>query len=183
MERFSIDTIEFNVDGSIKRDAQGQPIPTYTQAIIEGFVPVFTGCHYAGARVSRRADGCSSIQHPPPMFSPRRHGRRTGLCLRSHAQAVYAQLLPVTAAPFTDYKARVCVFFFARWRLVWLASGTHRCADAILKPRAAPSSAMSACSSNRPRRMPIAIKPCACHHTWFRTLISRINSSRSRVAR
>ena len=43
MQLFSIGLVELNVDGSIKRDANGQPIPTYNQEIIGGFARVFTG--------------------------------------------------------------------------------------------------------------------------------------------
>jgi uncharacterized protein (DUF1800 family) len=48
MQLFSIGLVELNNDGSVKLDAQNQPIPTYNQAIIEGFAHVFTGWNYAG---------------------------------------------------------------------------------------------------------------------------------------
>ncbi|MGA0799831.1 MAG: DUF1800 domain-containing protein [Steroidobacteraceae bacterium] len=47
MQLFSIGLVELNLDGSIKRDAAGQPIPTYNQDIIEGFARVFTGWKWA----------------------------------------------------------------------------------------------------------------------------------------
>jgi uncharacterized protein (DUF1800 family) len=47
MQLFSIGLLELNPDGSSKRDAQNQPIPTYNQAIIEGFANVFTGWKWA----------------------------------------------------------------------------------------------------------------------------------------
>ena len=64
MQLFSIGLIELNNDGSAKLDAQNQPIPTYTQAIIEGFAHVFTGWNYAGARSfngARRTDANQTI--------------------------------------------------------------------------------------------------------------------------
>lgn len=43
MQLFSIGLVELNLDGSVRLDAQGQPIPTYDQDAIEGFARVFTG--------------------------------------------------------------------------------------------------------------------------------------------
>jgi len=48
MQLFSIGLVKLNNDGSVKLDAQNQPIPTYSQEIIEGFAHVFTGWNYAG---------------------------------------------------------------------------------------------------------------------------------------
>lgn len=49
MQLFTIGLVELDVDGTVRTDAQGQPIPTYTQEIIEGFAHVYTGWHFAGA--------------------------------------------------------------------------------------------------------------------------------------
>lgn len=43
MQLFSIGLVQLNVDGTTRRDADGQPIPTYNQEIISGFARVFTG--------------------------------------------------------------------------------------------------------------------------------------------
>ena len=43
MQLFSIGLVELNLDGSVRRDSSGQPIPTYNQEIIGGFARVFTG--------------------------------------------------------------------------------------------------------------------------------------------
>ena len=43
MQLFTIGLVELNIDGTVKRDANGQPIPTYTQDTIRGFARVFTG--------------------------------------------------------------------------------------------------------------------------------------------
>ena len=48
MQLFSIGLVELNQDGSVRLNAQNEPIPTYDQAIIEGFAHVFTGWTYAG---------------------------------------------------------------------------------------------------------------------------------------
>lgn len=49
MQLFTIGLVELNPDGTPRLDAQNQEIPTYDQAIIEGFAHVNTGWHYAGA--------------------------------------------------------------------------------------------------------------------------------------
>ena len=48
MQLFAIGLVELDQDGSVRRDASGEPIPTYDQAVIEGFAHVFTGWHWAG---------------------------------------------------------------------------------------------------------------------------------------
>lgn len=55
MQLFSIGLVELNIDGSVRTDNQGQPIPTYDQAIIEGFAHVYTGWTYAGSPQFRGA--------------------------------------------------------------------------------------------------------------------------------
>ncbi|MGH8285066.1 MAG: DUF1800 domain-containing protein, partial [Steroidobacteraceae bacterium] len=49
MQLFTVGLVELNIDGSVKHDGQGRPIPTYDQAIIEGFAHVYTGWTYSGA--------------------------------------------------------------------------------------------------------------------------------------
>ncbi|MBT8082411.1 MAG: DUF1800 domain-containing protein [Gammaproteobacteria bacterium] len=51
MQLFSIGLVELNIDGSDKLDANSEPIPTYDQAIIEGFAHVFTGWTWANSPV------------------------------------------------------------------------------------------------------------------------------------
>ena len=47
MQLMSIGLVELNLDGSVKLDGSGQPIPTYDQSIIEGFARVFTGWNWS----------------------------------------------------------------------------------------------------------------------------------------
>jgi uncharacterized protein (DUF1800 family) len=47
MQLFAIGLVELNVDGTQRRDASGNAIPTYNQDIIEGFARVFTGWRWA----------------------------------------------------------------------------------------------------------------------------------------
>jgi len=46
LQLFSIGLYELNLDGTLKVDQAGMPIPTYTQAQVEGFAKVFTGWTY-----------------------------------------------------------------------------------------------------------------------------------------
>jgi uncharacterized protein (DUF1800 family) len=47
LQLFSIGLYQLNADGTQQLDGSGAPIPTYTQATIEGFSAVFTGWTYA----------------------------------------------------------------------------------------------------------------------------------------
>jgi uncharacterized protein (DUF1800 family) len=47
MQLFTIGLVQLNPDGTTQRDASNQPIPTYDQAVIEGFAHVFTGWKWA----------------------------------------------------------------------------------------------------------------------------------------
>ena len=49
MQLFTVGLVELNLDGSVRRDGQGNAIPTYDQPVIEGFAHVYTGWTYAGA--------------------------------------------------------------------------------------------------------------------------------------
>jgi len=65
MQLFSIGLVELNADGSEKLDAFGQPVPTYDQAIIEGFAHVFTGWTWAGSPNFPQARGTRQNQVVP----------------------------------------------------------------------------------------------------------------------
>ena len=49
LQLFSIGTDKLNPDGTPQRDAQGNPIPTYSQAHVNEFTRVFTGWNFATA--------------------------------------------------------------------------------------------------------------------------------------
>lgn len=44
---FSVGLVQLNLDGSVRNDAAGQPIPTFGQVETEGFARVFTGWNWA----------------------------------------------------------------------------------------------------------------------------------------
>ena len=73
MQLFSIGLVELNIDGTVRTDAFGQPIPTYDQSIIEGFAHVFTGWHYAGAPSFPQAFQNDNNQTVPMQLYPDFH--------------------------------------------------------------------------------------------------------------
>ena len=73
MQLFSIGLVELNNDGTVKLDAQNQPIPTYDQEIIEGFAHVFTGWNYAGFANFQQARRTDENQTVPMELYPDFH--------------------------------------------------------------------------------------------------------------
>lgn len=73
MQLFSIGLVELNNDGSEKLDGLSQPIPTYDQAIIEGFAHVYTGWTYAGFADLRNAIPTYFNQVQPMALYPSYH--------------------------------------------------------------------------------------------------------------
>jgi uncharacterized protein (DUF1800 family) len=65
MQLFSVGLVELNVDGTDRLDNLGQEIPTYDQAIIEGFAHVFTGWTWAGSPNFQQARGTQQNQVIP----------------------------------------------------------------------------------------------------------------------
>ncbi len=43
MQLFTIGLVQLNIDGTEKKDASGQPLPSYTQDVVEGYARAFTG--------------------------------------------------------------------------------------------------------------------------------------------
>ena len=73
MQLFSIGLVELNPDGTVRTDGAGQPLPTYDQAIIEGFAHVFTGWHFAGAPSFELAFPNANNQTVPMQLYPAFH--------------------------------------------------------------------------------------------------------------
>ena len=73
MQLFSIGLVELNQDGSVRLDADDQPIPTYDQAVIEAFAHVYTGWTYAGAPVFQGAFPTQQRQIFPMELWPEYH--------------------------------------------------------------------------------------------------------------
>ncbi len=73
MQLFSIGLVELNIDGTEKLDDLGQPVPTYSQEIIEGFAHVYTGWTFAGAPSFREARPTRFNQVIPMQLYPGFH--------------------------------------------------------------------------------------------------------------
>ena len=46
LQLFSIGLVKLNSDGTVQSDADGIPVPTYDQEVVEGFARAFTGWHF-----------------------------------------------------------------------------------------------------------------------------------------
>lgn len=66
LQLFSVGLNELNLDGTEKKDAAGNPIPTYSQTTVENFARVFTGWTYApvGGGTAVRNNG---VNYESPM--------------------------------------------------------------------------------------------------------------------
>ena len=73
MQLFSIGLVELNLDGTVVRDAQNLPIPTYNQQIIEGFAHIYTGWNFAGAPSFDLARPNAFNQTVPMQLYPSHH--------------------------------------------------------------------------------------------------------------
>jgi uncharacterized protein (DUF1800 family) len=69
MQLFTIGLNELNMDGTLRLDAQGQPIETYTNDDITGLAKVFTGLSTQGSDFYDILADRSSIYKPLEMFS------------------------------------------------------------------------------------------------------------------
>ncbi|MGH7785953.1 MAG: DUF1800 domain-containing protein [Candidatus Binatia bacterium] len=66
MQLFTIGLVALDADGTPRTDANDQPIPTYDQAVVEGFAHVFTGWHWACTFGSPANCGFSNTQGTVP---------------------------------------------------------------------------------------------------------------------
>ena len=73
MQLFAIGLVELNQDGTVRLGTDNEPIPTYDQAIIEGFAHVFTGWTYAGSPVFQGAFPTELRQITPMELWPAFH--------------------------------------------------------------------------------------------------------------
>ena len=65
LQLFSIGTVWLNQDGTPMLDAQNNPLPTYDQAVVQGFAKVFTGWSYSGS-----ANWCAYPATDLPWYAP-----------------------------------------------------------------------------------------------------------------
>ncbi len=70
MQLFSIGLEELNMDGTRKLDANGQPIPTYSNKDITELAKVFTGLSTAGSNFWNVEHSCDARYHCPEFYQP-----------------------------------------------------------------------------------------------------------------
>jgi uncharacterized protein (DUF1800 family) len=73
MQLFTVGLVQLNADGTVQTDAQGQPLPTYDQSVVEGFAHVYTGWHYAGAASFDEARRTFANEVQPMQAYPEQH--------------------------------------------------------------------------------------------------------------
>lgn len=104
MQLFSMGLYALNADGSVKLDANGQPIPTYTQADVQQLALAFTGWTYNNASNTPTASGQRGSYYPGPMVpAPSYHA--TG------AKTVLGHVIPANQTPLEDVNAGLDILF------------------------------------------------------------------------
>jgi uncharacterized protein (DUF1800 family) len=104
MQLFSIGVNQLNADGTLKLDANNQPVATYGQDVIEGFASLFTGWTYPPR------PGASSAWTNPPNFEgsmvsfPSHHESGTKLLLNG-------LVVPAGQTPEQDLKLALDTIF------------------------------------------------------------------------
>jgi len=73
LQLFTVGLVELNADGTVRKGADGVPLPTYDQSVIEGFANVFTGWNYAGSATFAQARRTLANQIVPMQAYPEQH--------------------------------------------------------------------------------------------------------------
>ncbi len=114
MQLFSIGLVQLNLDGSVRTDAAGQPLPTYNQDVIEGFAKVFTGwkwecpstlpgCTFANTR-PQIAPVLGYNQIKPMRLYPEQHDTGSKLVLSYSGVALPNATIPAGQTGTQDLK-------------------------------------------------------------------------------
>jgi uncharacterized protein (DUF1800 family) len=73
LQLFTIGLFELNQDGTLKRDANGNPIPTYDQNKINNFTKVFTGFSFCNVGCPNSAPGIVNYKDPMLLTNTNNH--------------------------------------------------------------------------------------------------------------
>jgi uncharacterized protein (DUF1800 family) len=98
MQLFSIGLYELNPDGSQMLDANKNPLPTYTDSVVQGFAATFTGWTYAPLAGASIDFGGAPINYQAPMVSVASYHDTTAKLLLNGA------LTPTGQTPEADLK-------------------------------------------------------------------------------
>lgn len=103
MQLFSIGLSQLNLDGSVKVDGQGVPIPTYTQTDVRQMALALTGWTWGNASGTPPAD-INFNPFPGPMLPvPPRHD--------TTAKTILGQSLPANQTPQQDLDGAINIIF------------------------------------------------------------------------
>ncbi len=105
LQLFSIGLHQLNMDGSLKTDAAGLPIPTYGQAEIKEFAKVFTGLIYASPTGNWWEDPWTGAITTTPMV-PYEDFHDT-----SQKTLLNGQTIPAGGSTLTDISAAIDIIF------------------------------------------------------------------------
>ena len=101
LQLFSIGLVRLNIDGSIVRDANGAPVPTYDEDVVKGFAQAFTGWSSGMGRNFHDIDVNVEANWFTPMKSyPAYHSTGDKLLLDSF-------VLPAGGTPESDLEAAI----------------------------------------------------------------------------
>jgi uncharacterized protein (DUF1800 family) len=100
LQLFSVGLVELNADGTVRSGADGVPLPTFDQSVIEGFANVFTGWNYAGAASFAQARRTLANQIVPMQAYPEQHSPSPKKLLQYPGAA--KPNLPAGQAPLQD---------------------------------------------------------------------------------
>jgi uncharacterized protein (DUF1800 family) len=68
LQLFSIGLFMLNQDGTLQRDAQGNPIPTYDQTTVNNFTKVFTGFSFCNVQANCPSFVIGTVNYKDPMI-------------------------------------------------------------------------------------------------------------------
>ncbi len=103
MQLFTIGLVELEPDGSVRRDALDQPVPTYDQGVIEGFAHVYTGWNWGGYTSFDRAQATIASQTRSMQAYPEQHANGSKQVLR-YPGATLTEV-PANQSPAADLAA------------------------------------------------------------------------------
>jgi len=104
MQLFSIGLFQLNLDGTIKRDAQGKPLPTYDQNDIKEMAKVFTGLTDNNGFFFAADGGSTHATRTEPMISDDSYHDTS-------AKHILAEIIPAGGTTFSDINAALHLLF------------------------------------------------------------------------
>lgn len=108
LQLFSIGLYMLNQDGTLQRDAEGNPIPTYDQDIVGGFTKLFTGWTFCNSGCPNSVPGIVNFRDPL-IVNPANHDQGEKRVL-SYPGAV--SVIPAGQTPMEDLEQALDNIFY-----------------------------------------------------------------------